>query len=171
MKKKRPWLAYFLIANVFIFLVICLPLYLTHQIHARFFTDISDFSKLEPYVVRELSISEDRYVDENTVKESYIKTIKYGGRKYDVFAYVFENTADAAEYYSKCSRNSADSNWGHYSMSNFFFTSDFIAFHENCLFRVAGGSYLPFSDVVNFICKDFEISEDSLQITDTAQWR
>ena len=100
--KRKNIIFLSLVAVVILTLVLIAFFVQMHPIEIRYFTDISSFSALEPYVVGNLDAFQDSDIDKETVAASYAKTIEYSGRKYDVYAYVFEDTASAAAYFRDC---------------------------------------------------------------------
>lgn len=127
------------------------------NINNRVFTDISDFSAIEQYEVDEIKISDDKLPDNIQPKASYVTSIMYNGRQYSVFAYVFDDTEDASIYFKLCTGKKSDLNYNFSLSTNYLFSSKYIAYYDNCLYRIEGGSYKDFVDSVNFINQSFSI--------------
>lgn len=125
------------------------------NINNRVFTDISNFSAIEQYEVAEIKISDDKLPDNIQPKKSYVTSIMYKGRQYSIFAYVFDDTETANSYFKLCTGKKSNLNYNFSMSTNYLFSSQYIAYYDNCLYRIEGGSYKDFVDAVNFINQSF----------------
>lgn len=161
--KRKNIIFLSLVAVVILTLVLIAFFVQIHPIEIRYFTDISSFSALEPYVVGNLDAFQDSDIDKETVAASYAKTIEYSGRKYDVYAYVFEDTASAAAYFRDCTGETVSGERQYKSESVLFLSTTYVAFYKECLFRVEGGWYPSFVEALNAITAQFPITEAALE--------
>lgn len=132
------------------------------RIDYKFFSNIDEFSHLEQCDSEEI-IEEDDYLRNSELLDSYTRRIEYKGKEYVVYAYVFVDVEDLREYFDKYTGKRTKSEWNFSSSSNYFFRSSFIAYHQNCLYRIEGGNYSDFVEAVNFITSEFSITYNSLK--------
>mgnify|MGYP000046454285 CR=1 FL=1 len=152
-----------LILVIIIFMIIgIVGITISGTLNHRFFTDIDNFSRLDEYAVKNIELSDDKYLGELEVVSYYTKVILYNGKEYLVFAYVFPDVDSTITYFKKCTGVSSEINWNFHSSSNYFTYSEYIAYYECCLYRIEGGSYKEFVDAVNFINKLFPIEYSEL---------
>ena len=167
MKNNKRFTRYLLISFLLIllFMVISIIGFLrTEPINKRFFTDISDFNKLEKYEKNERSLPADKNLKGITPETAYTKEIEYKGKTYKVYAYVFSDTESSVSYFCKKTGKIKSACDYDFSIStNYFFSSHFIAYNECCLYRVDGGNYKSFAEVVNFINESFPLDLRVLQ--------
>ena len=132
------------------------------SIEYRFFTDINSFKKLDEYSTNKIDLSNDNELKELEVVFYYAEEISYEGKNYSIMAYVFADNTSASTYFKKCTGKESVNNWNFSLKSNLFFHSEYIAFYDNCLYRVIGGNYKSFVEVVNFISESFPIDYHDL---------
>lgn len=126
------------------------------------FSDIEQFEKLDPYVTGEAL---DLRVGSLPVKESYCKTVSYQGETFNVFAYVFEDTASAQFYAQRCIGNTWSQPWAYALFSRVFSPTKYVAFYHEQLYYVEGGSYQTLSSFVNWLSSDFPTDVKKLPLT------
>ena len=149
---------------IVIFVVICaIEIFATDSVNDRFYTDIDSFSKLDEYTVKELKLTDDKYLGDLEIVSHYTKEILYNGKKYSVYAYVFSDAESSATYFMNCTGISTEPDYSFLSSSNLFFNSQYIAFYDCYLYRIEGhGRYKLFVEAVNFITESFPLEYHDL---------
>ncbi len=161
-KKKIILICVVIIVLIALIAVGIMGIVTSQSLNIRFFTDINSFTKLNEFAVSELELTDDKYLENNKIVYSYTKEILYNGERYAVYAYVFQNESSAMEYFEKCTGKKADLKWNFSSSSNYISRSEYVAYYENCLYRIEGGGYRAFINAVNFINESFPIEYEDL---------
>lgn len=154
------------VTMIVLFVVVIIVGITSPSLNNRFFTDINSFAKLDEYVVKDLEITKDKYLEHHEIISYYAKEISYNGKKYSVYAYVFSSNEASYEYFKKCTGKTTDSAWN-FSASSNYISSRYLAYYENCLYRIEGGEYKSFVEAVNFINETFPIGYDELKSKQT----
>lgn len=126
------------------------------NVSTRMFADISEFSKLDSYIVQE-NIDEP-LIELFSVKESWAKKVNYNGKEFEVRAYVFENFDECIGYYrTQYIQPSADdevSPWGY----RFTMGADYCEFmlrSREKLYIVHGEEKKTVTEFVNWLNESF----------------
>ena len=163
MKNKKVYLIIASMIPVLAFLSVTVIPLMSDPVQTRFFSTIDELSHLDSYVKEELSSQDDSYLKDLRVQDSYTKLIEYNGKTYRLYAYVFEDTESARQYFERKTGVRTSTDWDMRYSSNIYFSSMYIAYHENCLYRIEGGSYVNFVKAVNLVNDPFSITLKSLQ--------
>lgn len=167
MKNKKVIAVAQIIVSVLFLLIVAACLIgftTTEQIQNLVFTDIDDFKKLEEYSVEDINLEDDKMPKGILPDVSFLKVISFNGHNYKVYAYEFSDSESAREYFNKCTGKTTDAKSNYSMTTNYLFASDYIAFHENFLYRIEGGNYKDFAETVNFINKSFSIDLSESEI-------
>ncbi len=144
----------FILVFVFAILTFFNPL----KYHYRDFSDIQDFDALNSYVLEgELS---DSKIKALTPEASYVHYVKYNGKQFRIFAYVFSDLEETICYYEKCTGNSPPFESYHSFSSKLFHTS-FITYQNCCLYRVEGGNSNSVIEFIEFVSSFFDSSQET----------
>ncbi len=138
------------------------------KFHYQNFSDIQDFDALNSYILKdELS---DSQIKTLTPEASYVHYVKYKGKVFKLFAYVFSDQEETYCYFENCTGQSPiveelpTVELNHRFRSNIFHTS-FITFQNCCAYRVEGGNSKSVVEFVEFVSSLF----DSPQETDCVE--
>lgn len=121
--------------------------------HYRNFLDIQDFDALNSYILEgELS---DSKIKTLTPEASYVHYVKYNGKTFQIFAYIFSNLEETICYYDNCTGDSPPFESFHRVSSTIFHTS-FITYQNCCVYRVEGGNSKSVIEFVEYISSLFD---------------
>lgn len=134
------------------------------QISNHVFTNIDDFKKLDEYSVKDINLEDDKMLKDIHPAAFYLNEISFNGHNYKVYAYEFSDLEFAREYFYKCTGKKTDAKANYSMTTNYLFSSDYIAYYENFLYRIEGGNYKAFSETVNFINNSFPIDLSESEI-------
>jgi len=160
MKKKIILLSCTLL---FLFMLITMLQISNNKLENRFFSDIVKFNKLEGFVKHGIDPDTDKYLGDIDYVDSYTKSVVYNGDTYNVYAYTFKDIESAKRYFENCTGKDTKGNWNYSCSSNYLFSSRYIAFCDNCLYRVEGNGYRKFVKAINYINEDFELTLKDLR--------
>ena len=149
-----------------VILILCLGIVLLSglggpKLQHRFFSDITEFDKLNSYAVKDLEKTGDKDLGRLAPEESYTKEIVYDGETYQVYAYCFSDPEDAKAYFHNNTGKKTKNNQDFCMSSNRLFSSEYVAFQGGCLYKIQGGSYRKFVNAVNFFTESFSVEPDS----------
>lgn len=162
MKFKRVMIVALIVLIICVVTALPLVSLLSKRVENRFFTHIDELCHLENYITESLSLDQDDFLDKKTVKDSFTKKIVYNGKTYTIYAYVFTDAESSIMYFNQYTGKSADAKWNFSFSSNYYFSSSYIAFYQNCLYRIEGGFYNDFVDAVDMITDPFTVTYDDL---------
>ena len=123
------------------------------RINYRNFSNIQDFDALNSFILEdELT---DGKIQALIPESSFVHYVKYNGKDFRVFAYVFQNQEETICYFKNCTGKSqtVESN---FSFSSNGFRSSFIAFQNCCVYRVEGGSPRSVIEFVEYVSLLFD---------------
>jgi hypothetical protein len=165
MNKGKKWLVFVVLGIIVHFVVIFSLLLLMDRLlevqeSRKIFTDLSAWEKLEPYVTKDLDLASDRYLQDLAPTENWTKEVRYEGKTYTVFAYVFSTEKDAAEYWKRIQNREPlfgafDYYWGAHTTWQ---TSN--AIHGKNVYRIYGRNWFAwsaFSDFTKYATEDFPV--------------
>lgn len=155
--KKIP-LAMFLsmILLIIIFFVSGILSYLKNEnFEYRMFNSISSFEVLNEYV--QAPIESDKYLDDLVPIDYFRNVVKWNGKKYEVYAYVFSDVNQCHEYIKKRTNISFIENKYAFSRGNLFFATEYIVFMDNMLLYIDGPGYNDMYSFLNFLQQDFDV--------------
>ena len=122
--------------------------------HAMF-NDINECYSLEGYTI--IENPKDKYVDGLDYEESFVATVKNKDCKFKIFAYEFNTSDDAWNYYAKDSKKKRE--YG-YFFSTGHSTAEYIVFNGKNLYRISCSS-TKIDDVSNYLSTVFTLTYKS----------
>ena len=128
----------------------------TTEMEYKCFADISELNVVDSYIVEEIDPSTDSRLDNMKYIENYCKVILYDNETYKLFAYVFENEQNAADYCDLEVRT--DTNLNYKFSGNLFFSNTLRAYSGKNAYIIEGGNRSDFADFYNFLSSDFSVS-------------
>ena len=153
---KKAWMTVVpLLLALLILMAILLYTAVSNPFSNRVFEDISAFEKLNSLSVKGLPI--DAKAAELKPKEEYCKEIRWEDNTYSVYAYVFADAAQAKSYFTHVTGKESALPGNFSSSGNCFFNTRYIAYYENRLYLVKGGSYQAVVRFVNWLNADFPL--------------
>lgn len=163
MKIKRILIIIVIVLTISIVVLFPIVSLFTKTFDHKYFTSIEEFHFLQDYLVENSSLDDDEYLGTKIVVDSFTEKINYEGNTYNVYAYVFADSESSIAYFNQYTGKNSKTDWNFSMSSNYYFNSKYIAYHENCLYRIEGGNYLAFVDAVNLITSNFSVTYDSLK--------
>ncbi len=128
-----------------------------YNIEKKAFSNLSSFNKLDTYSTDSNSISDDALGSIVPV-EAYVNAVVYSGKKYKVYAYIFEDDFDAFLYYKQATGyESADKMKCFYYQNSSFGGTDYVVYYDRYAYRINGGKLSDFSSFVNWLVSDFPV--------------
>ncbi len=164
MKNKKILNLISMVVLVLVILIAAIPLigiFSAEPIKNRVFTDIADFGNLDEYAI-DTDLSDDKLPEDLVSEVSFLKEITYGGNNYKIYAYIFSDSNSAQEYFNEYTGKESVADYNYSMSTNYFFSSHYIAHYECYLYRIEGGNYKDFAEVVNFINESFAIDINDL---------
>lgn len=158
MKKKSK---HFTFISVCVLLAICTFVLsscsaITTKMEYKGFSDISEFTVADPYVIEEIDPITDSRLDNMEYNENYCKVIRYNNKTYKLFAYVFENEQNAADYCDL--KVISNKNYNYKYSGNIFFSNTLRVYSGNCAYIIEGNSHSDFADFYSFLSSEFTVT-------------
>lgn len=147
-----------LFAGVFIFLFYVVSIVSTldyMDIKHYVFSDIVMINKL--YEFETEKIENDKYLKDLVPIENYSAKIEWNRKKFEIYAYVFENNLQCVQYAENRMQMSFSDNSSFHLSSNTFFTSKYIVYSGNKLLFIKGQDIRSTLEFIDYIQKDFDI--------------
>ena len=158
MKKKSKLL---LVSSIGILLTICTFVLsscsvITTKIEYKGFSDINELSVVDPYVIEEIDPVTDSRLNDMEYNENYCKVVRYNNITYKLFAHVFENEQNAADY---CDLEViSNKNYNYKYSGNIFFSNTLRVYSGNCAYIIEGNSHSDFADFYSFLSSEFTVT-------------
>lgn len=164
MKKKVLWSIPVVIAMI---IVITLPLVWLgysavrmfsrdlQKVNVRMFEHIEELEKLEPYVTKELTIGDDRYVRNLDIVDSYLCKVEYNDCTYEVYAYVFKDMDTSKKYFRNIQGGTTEDNASYSASTDWLSYTEYVAYRYNCAILVNGKGYDSCVEFINWLNADF----------------
>lgn len=121
----------------------------------KYFSDIEQFSVMDEYVIKDLSPDDDKYLKDIPYAESYTKQLEFEGKKYQVYAYVFENDEDSQKYYGLCTSYKTNQRRTYNFHTTTYSKSYGIVLYDKCVYRFYGGKHDAFVEAYNYLTESF----------------
>ena len=133
---------------------------LTSYLHNAMFTELSEFEKLDEFVIKE--IEDNALLEGVGVTEKYWKKVRWNDAEYEVYATVFETNEDTSVFIRRALGGEIKSEYG----SIFEVRSPrkrYYAWLDNKMYLVTGAKESALSDFVNWLCEDFSLPDFELE--------
>ncbi len=166
--KKETYVKVCVISTIIVMLLLIILMFVAFflnsirfpRFHYRNFADIKDFDALNACIL------EDELVDSKiktlTPEASYVHYVKYNGKQFRVFAYVFSNLDETICYFDNCTGQSPilESN---FRLSSNGFHSSFITYQDCCVYRVEGSYPNSVAEFVEYVSSFFDLPLETVE--------
>ena len=128
----------------------------------KYFTDIEQFSVMDEYVTKDLSPDDDKYLKDIPYAESYTKQLEFEGKKYQVYAYEFNNVEDARNYFKAVSGRDTAQKYDHRTKLTSYSKSFCLVISNNNVYRFNGRKIDSFTKAYNCLTEGFPVCYKTL---------
>ena len=155
MKKKKLFIILSIVFTISIPVVVCFVIPIAGTLPIRndykIFGDITEFTFVEDIAGEILKPDTDKDLKSISFAESKAYKIKYDGKVYNIYAYVFENSNDANSYFHNVTgkQNNRETNFS--SSGNFYFSTRLIVLSSNKAYKIAGPGEKKFDEFIKIM--------------------
>jgi hypothetical protein len=129
----------------------------------RMFDDVAELSVLDEYAVTDAPKLKDYKTQGLEYTDSYLNTIEYKDREFQVYAYEFVDKKTALEYFDRVGDAPSETiNWSHYMYIEWWDDTTFIAFCDNCVIVVIGHPADQVEELINWLSPHLSIDLEAI---------
>lgn len=127
-------------------------------VKAKIFDNLEELQCLKEYA-SDIMPPKDKNLEGLSPDESYCAIIEYNGRLYTVYSYVFQKQDDAKEYFKReTGKDSDEMNCNFSESGNLLANTRYIAFHENKVLYIKGGSKSDYNEFRDYLFEHLSVS-------------
>ena len=117
--------------------------------------NISEFNKVNYYVVEEMNPGTDSRLKSLNYIDKYCKVIVYNNKTYKLFAYEFESDKDAADYCDL--KVISNTNYNYKYSGNIFFNNTLRVYSGRYAYIIEGENHFDFVDFYTYLSSEFTV--------------